>query len=370
MKRSCVTGATGFLGAHVARLLAERGHEVRVTYRDETRLTRLGDADVEPVRADVLDRAAMRRAVKGADVLFHTAGYVASRPAERVFDINALSVRVALEAAAAEGVRRVVVTSSVGALGPAEAGELLDEEHVYRGTGLAYADAKHEGEAEAFAAAARLGLEVVVVEPAYVLGVPVDRSQPGETSTRVIGNYLQGRLPAVMEGGASFVDVEDVAAGHLAAADRGATGERYVLGGHNLEWRELIERVADLSRVRYPIVLLPREMETLARLQQSLRLPLPIAVEAYALMGADWRCSSRKAKRELGYGVRSLDRTLHATIGWYQELIAAGAFRGRPPSSLSLASAGLRVAQRAGLFPLVRAAERWSGRRLLAGTGE
>ncbi|HEX8855804.1 MAG TPA: SDR family NAD(P)-dependent oxidoreductase [Thermoleophilaceae bacterium] len=370
MKRSCVTGATGFVGAHVARMLAERGHEVRVTYRDETRLTRLSDTDVEPVRADVLDRAAMRRAVRGADVLFHTAGYVASRPADRVFEINALSVRVALEAAAAEGVGRVVVTSSVGALGPADAGELIDEGHLYRGTGLAYADAKHEGEAEAFAAAARLGVEVVVVEPAYVLGVPVDHTQPGETSTRVIGNYLQGRLPAVMEGGASFVDVDDVAAGHLAAADRGASGERYVLGGHNLAWCELIERVAELSGVRHPIVVLPPEMETVARVQRSLRLPLLISPEAYALMGADWRCSSRKAKRELDYGVRSLDRTLHATIEWYQELIEAGAFRGRAPSSLSLASAGLRVAERAGLFPFVRAAERWSGRQLLAGTRE
>src|SRR3954465_6960175 len=95
---ACVTGATGFVGGHVARLLSERGDEVRVTYRDSARLSRLGGVDVEPVKADVLDRGAMRRAVRGCEVVFHTAGYVNSRPAERVWRINALSPRVVVEA--------------------------------------------------------------------------------------------------------------------------------------------------------------------------------------------------------------------------------------------------------------------------------
>src|SRR5436305_1995286 len=275
MTATCVTGATGFVGAHVARLLVERGDPVRVTYRDRDRLERLAELDVDPVRADVLDRGALRRALRGCEVAFHTAGYVGSRPRERVWELNALSPRILIEAAAAEEVGRVVVTSSVAAIGRAPHGEAATEETIFRGGefGMAYADAKHEGEAEALAAGARLGVEVVLVNPAYVLGVPVDRSQPGETSTRVVGNYLLGRLPAVVDGATNVVDVEDVAAGHLMALERGRPGERYVLGGYNLTWVELIDRLAVASGVRRPIAVLPREVGGLARLQEQLRVP-------------------------------------------------------------------------------------------------
>ena len=210
MTASCVTGATGFVGGHVAQALVKRGDSVRVTYRDRERLGRLGALEAEEVRADVLDRGSMRRALRGSDVVFHTAGYVGSRPRELVWDMNALSPRVVVEAAAAEDVGRVVLTSSVAAIGRAPHGEAATEETVFRGGefGLAYAEAKHEGEAEALAAGARLGVEVVVVNPSYVLGVPVDRTQPGETSTRVVGNFLLGRLPAVVDGATNVVDVE------------------------------------------------------------------------------------------------------------------------------------------------------------------
>ena len=157
--------------------------------------------------------------------------------------------RLAVEAAAAEGVRRVVLTSSVAAIGPAPPGEVGSEEDMYRGggLGLTYVDAKHEGESEALAAGARLGVEVVVVNPSYVFGVPIDPRHPGETSNRIIGNYLRGRLPAVVDGETNAADVRDVAAGHLMAAEKGTPGERYVLGGHDIRWVELVERVAELS---------------------------------------------------------------------------------------------------------------------------
>jgi dihydroflavonol-4-reductase len=217
--KALVTGATGFVGGHVARVLTERGDDVTVTYRDPERLARLRGLDVREAKADVLDRGSLRRAVRGCEIVYHTAGYVGSKPAETVWRMNALAPRLVVEAAAAEGVGRVVVTGSVAAVGPARAGESADEDDVYRGGDGAYADAKHEGEAEAFAAGARLGVEVVSVDPSYVLGVPVDRSQPGETSTRIVANYLLGRLPAVVGGGTNIVDVEDVAEGHLLAAD-------------------------------------------------------------------------------------------------------------------------------------------------------
>ena len=364
-----MTGATGFVGGHVARLLAEGGHEVRVTYRDEHRLERLAALDVRPVKADVLDRRAVRRAVRGCEVVFHAAGFVGSNPRARVWEVNARSPRIAVEAAAAEGVARVVVTSSVAGLGPVPPGEVGDEDDPFLGggLGLTYVDSKHEGEVEALAAAARTGTEVVIVNPSYVLGVPVDHSRPGETSTRVIGNYLRGRLPAVVDAEVNVVDVRDVAAGHLAAAERGVPGERYVLAGHDTGWVELLERVGELSGVRHPLGVLPPEVAALARRAEALRVPMAVSAEGLMLMAQNWRYSSRKARRELGYRARKLDVTLRDTIDWYRELLDGGLLRGGRPSTLSVTAAGMRLAGRLGLLRGVELAERYAGRRLLAG---
>ena len=367
--KACVTGATGFIGAHVTRLASELGPPVRITYRDPDRLSRLGGAEVEAVKADVLDRSALRRAFRGCEVVFHCAGYVGSRPVDQVWRMNALSPRVAVQAAAAEGVRRVVLTSSVAGIGPAPAGRPGTEDDVYRGggLGLTYPDAKHEGELEAFGAGARLGVEVVVVNPSYVLGAPVDRSLVGETSARMIGNYLRGRLPAIVDGETNVVDVLDVARGHLLAAERGTPGERYVLGGHDARWVGLMDRVAELSGVRHPLIVLPVETAVWARELRSLELPGVPSAEGIVLMAQNWRYSSRKARRELGYRSRSLDRTLRDTIGWYSDLIDGGLMGGGRRSSLSLAAAGVQLAGRAGLLSGLRFAERRLGRRLVAG---
>jgi dihydroflavonol-4-reductase len=367
--RVAVTGGTGFIGAHVARLLADRGAEVRVTHRDAARLERLGDVQFTPVEANVLDRAALRRAFRGARLVFHGAGMVGTRPAEEVWKVNALAPRLAVEAAAAEGVERIVVTSSVGGVGPATHGHAGTEADVYRGggLGLTYVDSKHEGESEALAAAARCGIEVVVVNPAYVLGVPVDRSQPGETSTRIVGNYLRGRLPAVVDGTTNIVHVDDVALGHLLAAERGAPGERYILGGENVRWVDLVERVAELSGVHNPVLVIPRDVAEAIAAAGSLSGGMLISPEAFALMAQDWRYSSERAKKELGYRPRGLAATLRETVEWYLELIEAGALgRGRP-SPMSVGSLGIRVAGRFGGTRLLHAVEGWTGRRLVAG---
>jgi dihydroflavonol-4-reductase len=262
----------------------------------------------------------------------------------------------------------VVLTSSVAGIGPAPPGEVGTEDDFYRGggLGLAYPDAKHEGEAEALAAGARSDVEVVIVNPSYVFGVPVDRSAPGETSTRMIGNYMRGRLPALVDGDTNVVDVRDVAKGHLLAAERGTPGERYVLGGHDIGWTELIERVAELSGVRHPLLVLPTEAGAIARAAEAAGLPGPISAEGLVLMAQNWRYSSRKARRELGYRARGLERTLTDTIDWYRELIDSGAFGGGRPSALSLAAAGMRVAERTGALGVLRAAERYVGRRMVA----
>ncbi len=364
-----VTGATGFVGAHVARQLVERGDEVRVTYRNADRLSALDGVDYRRAKTDVLDFAAMRRAVRGAEVLFHAAGLVASSPLELVWRMNADSPVIAVEAAAAEGLRRVVLTSTISAVGPPVGDEPADEENPYPDDwlGLAYPDSKRQGERAALAAAERRGIEVVVVNPAYVLGVPVNRAQAGETSTRTIGNYLRGRLPAVLDAAMNFVDVEDVARGHVLAAEQGASGERYILGAENTSWHALIDRVAELSGRHHPIGVLPGGVARVARVREALGLPGTISAEAFDLMGGDWRFTSDKARRELGYETRPLDETLAATVEWYMELIESGAFEDSDHSALSRMSGGMRAVSKTGVLMPVRLGERVLGRRFIAG---
>jgi len=365
----CVTGATGFLGAHVTRLLAERGDEVRAVYRNPKRLKALNGIDYRQAKADVLDYRALRRAVRGSEVLFHTVGYVGSSPAEVVWRINAHAPMVAVEAAAAEGLRRVVITSTISAIGLPSNGRPADESTEYPEAwlGLAYPDSKHEGERAAIEAGERHGIEVVVVNPAYIFGVPVDRSQPGETSTRTIGNYLRGRLPGVIAAPMNFVDVEDAAQGHLLAAGRGKSGERYILGGQNMTWPALIDRVAELSEVHLPVLVMPPEIARVARIREAFGIPGPMSVEGYELMSKDWRFSSRKARRELGYEPRPIDETLLSTIDWYQGLIADGAFGKVDRSGLSSIASVMRRASGLGLLRPIRLGQGLLGRRVVAG---
>lgn len=367
--RACVTGATGFLGAHLTRRLCQRGDEVKVTYRERSRLGAVQKLDVKRAKADIRDFNSLRRAFKGSEVVFHTAGYVGSRPTDLAWRINAEAPLLAVEAAAAAGCRRVVLTSSISAVGLPADGRPATERTSYpkNWLGLTYPDSKHRGERVALEAAERHDVEVVVVNPGYVLGVPLDRHSPREISARTVGNYLRGRLPAVIDAPMNFVDVEDVAAGHLLAADSGRAGERYILGGQNATWPTLIDRVAELSGVHHPVVVLPREVARLARVRDALGVPGALAAEGYELMAQEWRFSSAKAKRELGYRIRPLDETLRATIDWYADLMGRGAFDGARRSSLSVLATGTQTLGRLGVLTPLKLGQRLVGRRVIAG---
>jgi dihydroflavonol-4-reductase len=364
-----VTGATGFLGAHIVRLLSERGHQLQITCRNPGRLSALADLRARQARADICDFGALRRAFEGAEVVFHTAGYVGSRPVEWAWRVNAEGPLAAVEASAAAGCRRVVLMSSISAVGPRSDGRPADEHTPYPGDwmGLTYPDSKHEGERVALQAATQNGIEVVIVNPGYVLGPPFDRSGAGETSIRIVGHYLRGRLPAVIAAPMNFVDVRDVAAGHLLAAERGRPGERYILGGENTTWPEFIDRMAMLSDVHHPVIVLPREVARLARIRDALGLPGPLSAEAYGLMAQDWRVSSTKAHRELGYRTRPLNQTLRATIDYYAELLTRGAFEDAHRSSLSTLAAGVHGLSRLGVLKPLTLGQRIAGRQVIAG---
>ena len=176
--RACVTGGTGFVGAHIVRALADRDDDVRVVYRNQDRLKALRGVKYRRAKCDVLDYKSMRRALRGIDVLFHVAGNVASNPVQGVWELNAEGPVVAVEAAAAEGVRRVVLTSTISAIGTANGNGPADESTSYPEDwlGLAYPDSKHAGEHAALEAAERHGVELSGVRyPIMVLPTAIKR---------------------------------------------------------------------------------------------------------------------------------------------------------------------------------------------------
>jgi dihydroflavonol-4-reductase len=183
----------------------------------------------------------------------------------------------------------------------------------------------------------------------------------------VIGNYLRGRLPGLIDGGLNAVDVLDVARGHILAAEHGRPGHRYILGGTNIGWIQLLERIALLSGVRHPILVLPRETAKVFAAMEAVRIPPPMRAEAVKLMSLDWQGRTEKAERELGYTIRPLDETLMRTIEWHQELIAERAFEGAESASpRTLIAAGVRAVQKLGAPGMLEPVEKIWGVKLVA----
>jgi dihydroflavonol-4-reductase len=318
MGRTLVTGATGFIGSRVAHRLAARGDELRVTTRESSSDEALGPLDCERVRCDLLDRRAVRRAVAGVDRVFHAAGLTSLRPADRewVFRVNVQATRLLVEECLRAGVERVTYTSSVAAIGPAPPGGRADESQVFTAgeLGIAYVNSKHEAEVEALRAAAR-GLPLLCVNPCVVFGA----GDVYAGSTSLVRRFLLRRIPAYVDGGLNIVDVDDVAAGHLLADEKGAPGERYILGGRNYTLRRLFADLGRLSGIEPPPIRLPVSAAlALAQLGGSGR-GIPIGVDEVRSASQWWTYSSAKAKRELGWTARPHEETLEATVKWWLE---------------------------------------------------
>jgi dihydroflavonol-4-reductase len=340
-----VTGATGFIGSHVTRLLVERGDDVRVAAREGAIVAGIGGLDVERVVCDVLDRREVRKAMRGVERVFHVAGSTALRgSAEDLFRTNVVGTRVVLEEALRAGVERVVHTSSVAALGPAAPGEVADETQVFRAGRLAlpYVDAKHEAENEALRLAAQ-GLPVVIVNPAHCLG----RGDLHRSSTELVRRFLRRELPAYVDGTLNVVDVEDVARGHLLADERGRPGQRYILGNRNFTLDRLFADLGRLSGVEPPAVKLPLPAAlAFAKALEAVPGRPAVTQTEVRTMAQRWAYRSTKARRELGWSVKHHEEALLRTIQWYRErepqrLARPGA---RQPLPLRAAGLGVRTA--------------------------
>jgi dihydroflavonol-4-reductase len=313
-----VTGASGFIGSHVVRLLVERGDEVVAAVRPSSRRDALAGLPVRTIEVDVLDRRQVRRALDGVSRVFHVAGTTnLALSRERTFALVLDATRIVLEEALRAEVERLVYTSSVAAIGPAPPGAIADETNVWDAGrhGIAYVDAKLEAEMVALRLAAQ-GLRAVIVNPGHVLGA----GDPGRSSTALVRRFMRRQIPAYVDGTLNVVGVEDVARGHLLADERGRVGERYILGNRNFTLDRLFADLGRLSGVEPPAVKLPLSVALVlagaARRAGGLGMPSPAEVRASSL---NWAFVSAKARRELGWRTAPHEDCLEATIAWYRE---------------------------------------------------
>jgi dihydroflavonol-4-reductase len=316
--KTLLTGGTGLIGSHLARALLRRGDDLRIAVRKSSRLDNLGGLEYQSVNCDILDRRALRRALRGVDRVFHVAGMTSLRaPTAEVYRVNVEGTRTVLEECLRAEVERVVYTSSVGTIGPAKPGSTADETQVFRagGYGIPYVNAKHEAEKQALALAAH-GLPVVIVNPAHVLG-------PGDiyhSSTDIVRRFLMRRIPAYVDGAINIIDVADVAAGHLLADERGTPGERYILGNRNYTLDRLFAELGRISGVQPPALKLPlaAALAFAATLERLPGKPLITTTEVRAA-ALWWTYRNAKAKRELGFKPSPHEETLETTVRWYRE---------------------------------------------------
>ena len=249
MAKTLLTGATGFIGSHLAAALVKRGDELRVTVREDSPLELLEGLDCERVTCDVLDRDGVRKALRGVDRVFHAAGVTSVRPedAEKLFHVNVHGTKVVLEEALRKGVERVVYTSSAAALGPAPPGSTADESQLFTAAqlGIPYVNSVHEAEVEAMRLAAQ-GLPLVCVNPAVTFGA----GDVHVTSTRLVRSFLLGRVPVYADGAICVVDVQDVARGHLLADRKGERGRALHPRRTQLHLRPPVRRPQPANRCR------------------------------------------------------------------------------------------------------------------------
>jgi dihydroflavonol-4-reductase len=316
-----VTGGTGFLGRAIIERLLDDGDQVKALARSDASTGELGVLGAEPVRGDVLDPEALAAAMRGCDVVYHAAGANAfcARDPSPMFEVNVRGSQNVVRAAARAGVRRVVYTSSAATLGEAS-GTIGSEESPHRGWFLSdYERSKFEAEQAVLAMARETGVEVVSVNPASVQG-------PGRASgsARLLLDYLNGRLKAVVDSQLSLVDIADCTEGHLLAGSRGTPGERYVLSGATLSVREGLALVASLVGVDRPLRALPPSLamavataaEALGRVRRrSPRICRELArtlIHGHAYDGS-------KATRTLGLRYTPIEETLRRTVDWWVE---------------------------------------------------
>ena len=320
-----VTGATGFIGANIVRLLLKKGYSVRALVRPNSDRRNLDGLGVEFAVGDVRDRDSIKRSMNGCRLVFHTAALYSFwvRPRRLIYDINVKGTRNVLQTALEKGVERVVYTSSVATLGLREDGKPADETTPVDPLKIIgdYKKSKYLAEQVALEFAKKF--PVVIVNPSFPVG-PYD-IKPTPTG-RVILDFLNRKMPAYVETGVNVVAVKDVALGHLLAAEKGRVGERYILGGENVTMRELLKLLSEVSglsapRVRlpyYPILALSYLNAAVCALTDTIPRMTP---ETIRMSGHYMFFDPSKAVQEIGLPQTSAREALHRAVEWFKKKI-------------------------------------------------
>lgn len=320
-----LTGATGFIGSHVLDQLVAAGHRVRALSRVGGRVQER--AGVREVIGDITRAGELVTAMRGCQALVHVAGAYSFAPRDRagMHASNVTACAGMLEAARIAGVARAVVTSSSATVGPARSGRPATEaDHAQPSGHSAYHDSKIAGERAALAA--RLG--AVLILPTAPVGAGDVRPTP---TGAMIRDFLRGRIRASVAGGMNLVAVEDVARAHVAALERGAPRQRYLVGGENLSFDELWSRLAAISGRPCPRRRLPHRLALVAGWTDELRCRVsPSAAPVVPLEGVHMSrhqmfVDAGRAERELGVVATSVDAALRRAVAWYRERDTAAA---------------------------------------------
>ncbi len=311
MKPALVTGASGFIGWHVAKLLLERGYAVRALCRPGSQIAEL---EVEKITGDLRDPASLERAAAGCGLVYHVAAdyRLWARDPREMYSSNVDGTRNLIAAAKQAGVERFVYTSTVGCIEPPDETGAVSMDQMSG----AYKKSKFLAER---AALEERELPVVIVNPTAPIG---DHDVKPTPTGRIILDFLKGAMPAFIDTGLNLVDVHDVAEGHILAAEKGRPGERYILGCENLTLEQILQRLAALTGRAAPTVKLPYAVAYAAGVVSTAwaqitgkppRAPLDAVIMAKKKMFV----SHEKAARELGYAPGSVDVAMQRAVDWF-----------------------------------------------------
>ncbi|MBD2198771.1 MULTISPECIES: hopanoid-associated sugar epimerase [Calothrix] len=316
-----VTGGTGFIGAHVVRLLLQEGYTVKALVRHSSNLENLQGLKVELVKGDLND-ANLAEKMQGCQYLFHVAAHYSLWQTDKqlLYHHNVQGTRNVLAAAQQAGIERTVYTSSVAAIGVGESGKVVDETHQSPLEKLVghYKKSKFLAEQVAMQAAIK-GQEIVVVNPSSPIG-PLD-IKPTPTGD-IILRFLRRQMPFYVDTGLNFIDVRDVAWGHLLALQRGKKGDRYILGHQNLSLKQLLEQLAEITGLTAPQTAVPSWLPlSVAWIDEKILAPLgkppSVPLDGVRMAQQPMYYNPAKAVTELGLPQSSLKTALQDAVDWF-----------------------------------------------------
>jgi dihydroflavonol-4-reductase len=327
--RAFVTGGTGFIGGHVVRKLVDRGYEVCALARSDSGAAKLETTGAHAVRGDIADVASMREGMQGSEVVFHIAAWyrLGTRDQAKAEAINIDGTRNVLSLAHELGVPKTVYTSTIAVLGDTK-GRLVDESFYQGGPFLTeYDRTKWLAHYKVALPLIEKGAPIIIVMPGGVYG-PGDHSLIGE----MMHSFYRGLFPILPgpETTLTYAHVEDIAEGHILAAEKGKIGESYILAGPAMRLNEIMNLWSEITGKRAPAMHIPahflRPFAPLAgALGASLPMPLLFSRDAIAILGASYTARADKAQAELGWQLRSLKSGMTETFDWIAQTLARDA---------------------------------------------